>query len=78
MAMRTRIRSGAAWWRLAFIAILVAAAQAQAQDPAVVRVTIAETSARPGDRLLVPVVVSGLAGRQIVSGGSPCASIHWC
>ena len=39
----------------------------QAQE-ATVNVGIADISGRPGDRVIIPVEISGLAGREIVSG----------
>lgn len=39
---------------------------AQGGDP--VSVTIQETSARPGDRVLVPVEIGGVGGREVLSG----------
>jgi PKD repeat protein len=51
------------------IAILIAVLTGvSAQETNPVLVTIQETSARPGDRVLIPVEISGVEGREIVSG----------
>jgi PKD repeat protein len=54
------------FFAMAIAVVGLTGAFAQGADP--VLVTIQETSARPGDRVLIPVEISGVEGREIVSG----------
>ena len=48
--------------------VLVCASGSPAQQADSVLVTVSDLAARPGDQVLVPVEISGVGGREIVSG----------